>query len=240
MPLTLEEARVGLADRVAQETIDEFRRESFLLDQLIFDDAVSPGTGGSTLTYGYVQLQTPSTAQFRELNTEYTAKEAKKIKKTADLKIFGGSANVDRVLERAAAQGQIQFQLEQKIKAARNLFHYSAINGGNSADVKEFDGLSKLLKGQSTEYNDSGSVADIDISDTASMDTNYKKFLDMLDEFIGGIQGKPTLILGNSKIITKLKGVARRAGYLTQTEDAFGRKISGYCRKRSVRGGILK
>lgn len=43
MALTLEEAKVGMADKVDQNVIDEFRRASLLLDMLIFDDTVSPG-----------------------------------------------------------------------------------------------------------------------------------------------------------------------------------------------------
>ena len=73
MPVTLAQAKVGMADKVDQTVYDEFRRGSALLDALTFDDAVSPGTGGSTLTYGYTRLKTPATAGFRELNTEYTA-----------------------------------------------------------------------------------------------------------------------------------------------------------------------
>ena len=53
--ITLEEAKVGMADKVDQQVVDEFRRDSFLLDRQVCDAAVSPGTGGSTLTYGYVQ-----------------------------------------------------------------------------------------------------------------------------------------------------------------------------------------
>ena len=56
MPLTLAQAKAAMTDKVDQLVIDEFRRESSLLDKLTFDDAVSPGTGGSTMTYGYVQL----------------------------------------------------------------------------------------------------------------------------------------------------------------------------------------
>ena len=33
------------------------------------------GTGGSTLTYGYMKLKTPSTAAFRKLNKEYSEDE---------------------------------------------------------------------------------------------------------------------------------------------------------------------
>ena len=52
MALTLAEAKVGYADKVDQQVIDEFRRDSVLLDMLTFDDTISP-TGGSNLVYGY-------------------------------------------------------------------------------------------------------------------------------------------------------------------------------------------
>ena len=70
MAITLAQAKVGMADKVDQAVIDEFRRESFILDRLTFDNAVSPGTGGSTLVYGYLKLKTPSLAAGRlTLNT---------------------------------------------------------------------------------------------------------------------------------------------------------------------------
>lgn len=52
MALTLAEAKVGYADKIDQQVIDEFRRDSVLLDKLTFDDTISP-TGGSNLVYGY-------------------------------------------------------------------------------------------------------------------------------------------------------------------------------------------
>ena len=57
MSITLAEAKVGMADKVDQQIVDMFRRSSLLLDQLTFDNVISPGTGGSTLTYGYIQLR---------------------------------------------------------------------------------------------------------------------------------------------------------------------------------------
>lgn len=130
MPISLAEAKVGMADKVDQQVVDEFRRASLLLDMLIFDDAVSPGTGGSTLTYGYTCLKTPSTVAVRELNTEYTPNEAKREKKTADLKIFGGSYQIDRVIaQTSGAVNEVEFQMREKIKAAANYFHMLVING---------------------------------------------------------------------------------------------------------------
>ena len=95
--------------------IDEFRIGSLLLDQLTFDDAVSPGTGVSTMTYGYIQLLTPATVGFCAINTEHTPNEAKRAKKTADLKIFGGSAQVGRVIQSIfGAINEIEFQTHRR------------------------------------------------------------------------------------------------------------------------------
>ena len=57
MPITLAQAKVGMANHVDQQVIDQFRRGSMLLEALTFDNSVSPGTGGSTLTYGYTHRQ---------------------------------------------------------------------------------------------------------------------------------------------------------------------------------------
>lgn len=227
MPITLAEASVGRADKVTQEVIDTLRRGSTFMDKLTFDDAVAPGVGGSTLTYGYLQLQTPSAAAARAINSEYTANEAKKVKKTVDLKIFGGAAEVDRVIQ-AATTDEIAFQLEQKTIATKNYFQYACINGAKTGNTATFDGLSTLLKGMDTEYNNGTDKVYIDLSTSAAMDSNYKSMLDMLDEFLSGISCKPTLLLGNSKLIAKLKSVAQRAGYLTRAEDAFGKTAQGY------------
>lgn len=94
MAITLAQAKVGMADKVDQMVVDEFRRNSTLLEKLTFDDAVSSGTGGSTLTYGYTRLKTPAKAGFREINNEYTAQEAEREKKTVDL---GHYANAEGV-----------------------------------------------------------------------------------------------------------------------------------------------
>lgn len=223
--ITLEQAKVGMADKVDQMVIDEFRRGSFLLDNLIFDNAVSPGTGGSTLAYGYIKLKTPSTASFRAINTEYTNVEALREQMTAYCKIFGGSFQLDRVIiNTSGAVDELNFQMQEKIKGATNLFHYAVINGDMAANVDEFDGLDTLLTGSSTEYDE----GTLDLSTSALMDTEYNNFLDMMDDFVSGMDGMPQMFLTNSKLATKIKGVARRAGYYTRIEDAFGRSVDAW------------
>lgn len=224
--ITLADAKKGMTEKVDQQVVDTFRRESPLLDALVFDDAVTPTGGGSTLTYGYLRTKTPAVAGFREIGKEYTPQEAKKEKHTVELKVFGGSYEIDRVIATTSGQSdEVAYQTEEKVKAARNLFHYTIINGDSTTDTKTFDGLDKALVGTSTEIN---KESHIDLSTSDAMDSNYKLFLDMLDAFLSELHGRPSFLMGNNKMITKLQGIARRAGYLTQTEDAFGKKVPSY------------
>lgn len=230
MPITLQEAKVGMADKVDQQIIDTFRRESFLLDSLTFDDSISPGTGGSTLTYGYIQLKTPSTVKTRKINEEYTAGEAKREEKTSKAVPFGGSFKIDRVIQgTSGAVDEMAFQMEQKIKAASNYFHNLVINGKKETGEEAgfvpdtFDGLAKLLAGKDTEI-----TSTLDISDTSKLDTGYNQLLDEVDEFIRTLDGKPSMLLMNSKMLTKLKSAARRAGYFSRVETSFGKTVDAY------------
>lgn len=234
MPITLEEAKAGMTDKVDQQVVDMFRRSSLLLDRLTFDNAISPGTGGSTLVYGYTQLKTPSTAAVRNINSEYTANEAKREKKTTQAIIMGGSFEVDRVIQdTSGAIDELVFQADEKIKATANFFTHCVINGtsGSSAGAGKaagkaagtFDGLNKLLHNSSTEY-----TATADLSTSTSTDANYNKFLDELDEFISGLDGMPDMLIMNRKMLSKLRGIARRAGYYESTKDDFGRAVETY------------
>lgn len=217
MSITLAEAKVGMADKVDQQIIDMFRRSSLLLDALTFDNAISPGTGGSTLTYGYIQLKTPSTAAVRAINAEYTPGEAKREEKTAKAEIMGGSFEVDRVLQNTSgAVDELAFQAEQKIKATANFFHNKAINDATS-------GLAKVLEGTENEFTSA-----VDLTTSANMDNNYSAFLDELDTVISSVDGKPSMLLMNREMLSKLRSAARRAGYYTRSEDAFGRPVEAY------------
>lgn len=223
MPVTLEQAKVAMATPYEQNVIDEFRRRSFLMDQLTYDNAVSPGTGGSNLVYGYTQLKTPATAQFRNINEDYTPQEAVRASKTVPLKILGGSYQIDRVIQSTSGQiNEAAFQSRQKIIGAANLFHYTVINGDSAVDEKSFDGLNKMLTGTDTELN---TDKILDLTDPTA---DKYAILEALDAFLAELDGRPSMIMGNTKLITKLKGAARRAGYMTQSEDAFGRTVQGY------------
>lgn len=223
--ITLEEAKAGMADKVDQQVVDEFRRNSLLMDTMEWDDAVSP-TGGSTLAYGYMRLETPSVGGTRALNEEYTPQEAKRKECTTKLKIFGGSFQIDRVIaQTSGAVDEVDFQLKQKILGTTVAFNNAIINGDESADETVFDGLSEALAGSNTELN---TAAHIDLSSSSAMDTNYKNFMDLMDEFFASLMAKPNFILCNDKMKARLSSVARRAGYFSRKEDAFGKQVDCY------------
>lgn len=226
--ITLQEAKVGMADKVDQKVVDTFRRSSLLLDKLVFDNAISPGTGGSTLTYGYIQLKTPSTAAVRQINSEYTAGEAKREEKTTKAVVMGGKFQIDRVLiGTAGAVDELAFQTEQKVKATANYFNNLVINGNKSNSgtgvLNTFDGLDKLLTGTETEITSA-----VDVSTEALMNSNYNALLDEVDGFLSALDGKPSMLLMNNKMLAKMRSAARRAGYYSKTRDEFGRQVETY------------
>ena len=177
MAFTLAEMKVGMTDKVAAKVVDVFLRESEILQLLPFDDTVSP-QGGSTLTYSYMQKVLPSTASFRKLNEEYSHSAATMVKKSADLKIFGGEFDIDRVLKQAEGMfNNMAWQMEEKIRAAVSLFHYTLINGNSTSNDKEFDGLDKMLAGTASEF---GAGSSIDLSNITKLKANADEFYEAL------------------------------------------------------------
>lgn len=226
MAVTLTQAKLNVQDDLQVGVIDEFQKSNFLFTHLTFDDVVSPTGGGATLTYGYTRLKTQPTASFRAVNTEYTPQEVEKERITADLKVFGGSFNIDRVISNMGGiANEVTLQMQQKIKAASALFNDTVINGDSGTNANAFDGLEKALTGSSTEYVP---TATIDLSNSAAVDSNYKVFLDQLDEFLMGLDGEPGFIGGNLKLIAKIRACARRSGMYQVTKDDFGRNVESY------------
>lgn len=220
MPITLNEMKVGMSDKIAQQVVDIFLRNSEILQLLPFDNCVSP-QGGSTLTYAYVQKKLPSVAAFRALNTEYTPGAATLEKKTADLKIFGGAFELDRVIKQAEGRyNNMAFQMQEKILAAISLFHHTLINGDATTNADEFDGLDKMLAGTSTEF---GAASVIDVSTHETLKANADQFYEALQLLIA--ETNADALLMNARTISKIQTLARILGYKTETEEAFGKKV---------------
>lgn len=227
MAITLAEAKVGMADHIDQQIIETMQKSSRLMDALIFDDALSPGTGGSTLIYGYTQMLTPATSQGRKINEDYVPQEAKRTTKTTTLTIMGGAYEIDRALAKTTNRqiDEVTFQSTKKAEATASRFQYLAINGIYDQDATdpEFDGLSKLLEGTENEIP----ASTVDLSGAMTEEKAYALDEALMDA-IGSMDGTPTMIIANTKAISKIKTAAHKLGYYTQNETSFGKKVDAY------------
>lgn len=237
MAITLADAKLNTQEDYDPAVIDEFRKSSALLDAMIFDTAVNPASGGATLDYGYRRLITQVGADFRAVNTEYTDSNVTTAKFSTTLAVLGGSFSIDRILSNLgpAASNEVTLQMGQKIKGATTKFCDAVINGDTAVDANGFDGLDKALLGSDTEIGTSGTV------DWSDFDTDPRaehKALDVIDEFLSNLDGAPTLLLGNSKVLARVRAAARRAGQYVKSpvEDLLG--PGGRPIERETYGGV--
>jgi hypothetical protein len=229
MAVTLAEARKNVQDDLQMGIIDEFRKSNWILDHITFDDCVSPTGGGATPTYAYTRLLTQPTAAFRAINSEYEPSTVTRQRHTVDIKVFGGSYEIDRVIaDMGGIVSEVELQQAQKVKAAQALFNDTFINGDSAVNANAFDGLDKAVTGSSTEYNGAAGDSVIDLSTSALVTQNYQVFLDMLDEFLMGLDGTPSFIAGNTKMIAKLRACARRASMYQTTLNEWGQQVESY------------
>ena len=258
MPVTLAQAQLNTLTDLDFAVIDNFRRYSWLYDHLPFDDTVTPGTGGASLTYGYTQLVTAAVANFRAFNQEYTPAQAVRTQKTVSLKPMGAAFNVDRQLANLgpAASNEVTFQMQQAMTSVKTKAQDAFINADSAVDANGFDGLNKMLTGTSTEYfPNPGTLTGqnmLDIRQSALQATTQlggtpaasMSILEIVDDALSqmvpshtgsGDQGAPgaipagvKAILGNTKSILRMRSLARAAGMYTQTKDDLGNPIETY------------
>lgn len=224
--MTLEELKKGMSDKVFDKIVDIFLRESEILQVLPFDDCVSASGGGSTMKYKYLRKVLPAAAQFRKIGGSYTASTATKQECEAALAIMGGEFEIDRVLHKASGKfDNLAYQIEEHIKAVVSLFHYTLINGDAattaSTNEPQFEGLDSMLAGQATEFN---AAKSIDLSTPAKIKENADEFYEALSLLIKTTNADALLM--NTAMITKIQTVARVLGYKTETEEAFGKKVT--------------
>ncbi len=223
MPVTLAQVRTRVQDKLYGSIIDEFRKDP-LLDIMLFDDVFSPQGKGSSLSYLYDRVTTYGSASFRAINSEYTPSEAETSQIVSSLGIFGGSFQIDRViqLETEGLVNELAFQMEQGITAARALFGETFINGDTASDANSFDGLDKALTGSSTEVIPS---AVIDLSTAAALDTNYKTFLDGLRRWRAKLDSSPDVMLMDREMFAVFQSIADRSTQFMQTKNELGTEI---------------
>ena len=225
MAFTLADAKNLSQNKLTNFVIDEFRK-SPLLDSMVFDDTAKP-QGGNTLAYVYNRVTTLPTAAGRAINSEYTPQEAKTSQYTVNLKVFGGSFQMDRVISSYEKQvlDLARFQLEQKTKAARALFADWFINGDSAVDATAFDGLDKALKNSSTDIT---LDTPINLSTALAVKDNWQTFLYELRQVEKLLDGEPGVIGVNRDLFAVFQSVADLSTQFQQTKSELGTQIVKY------------
>ena len=214
MAMTLEEMKKGMSDKVFSQIVDIFLRQSTVLQMLPFDDCVSASGGGSTMKYKYLRKVLPATAEFRKLGGSYTNSVATKQECEANLAIMGGAVQMDRVLNMVAGNfDNLAYQIEEHINGDATTTA--------STDHPEFQGLDSMLAGTATEY---GASKSIDLSTIDKIKANADEFYEALSLLIQTTAADA--VLTNTEMITKIQTVARVLGYKTESEEAFGKRIT--------------
>jgi len=219
MAITLANAQQLSQSKLTSFVIDEFRK-SALLDMLTWDNTVKP-QGGTSLAYAYNRVTTLPSGATRAINAEYQAQNAVTTQIVTNLAVMGGSFEIDRVLQMDEHQAVdlCQFHIAQKANAAVAVFHDLFVNGNHTSDATQFDGLATILTSAATEITP---PANIDLSTSANIDSNWKKFLDAFRKIRAKMDGAPSLYLMNSDMFSVFQSVMDRAGIGAEVKAQYG------------------
>jgi hypothetical protein len=223
MAITLEDAHRVAGTDVDREVIDSFRKSSWLLNNIIFDDLAAP-TGGATIDYTYSRLKTQPVADFRRLNEDYPTHEVEVETHTVSCKPLGGSFTVDRVIAAVGNGSRVALEVEQKIKATKAKFANAFINGDADLSTgKEFDGLAAALAGTTTE-----NTGAFDLTGATTAQEALVK-LEALETLLAEIDSEDgAALLMNARAKQRILFLARLAGHADTSLDGFGRRVDTY------------
>lgn len=240
MPITLAQAAVNMAADLDFAVVDDFRRNSWFFDHLTWDDTVTPGTTGASLTYSYVRKLTGQSAAPRAINTETVPTQATRQQYSVNLKPITSAFEVDRVLANLGPSGssEVTWQMRESMVAVRERTIRELLYGDDSVDTATFDGLSVALVGSTTELTTATNWTTIATQVAALQE------LDKLDAWLSNIvpsnmgSGTPGMpgavppgtraLLGNTRAMTRLKNLLRWAGMATVTKDNFDQDVISY------------
>jgi hypothetical protein len=151
MPVTLAQAQVNTQNDIDYAVIDNLRRYSWLFDQIVFDDTVTPGTGRRQ---PHLRLHPPHPALRRTsgLQPGVPDRAGAAVPAVRRPQALGGAFTLDRVLANlgASATNEVTFQMQQLMTRPIR-FQREMILGDTAVNANGFDGLSKALVGSTTE-----------------------------------------------------------------------------------------
>lgn len=190
--------------------IKQFAERSGILEMLPIDNI----TGNS---YAYNREAALPGVAWRGINESYTESTGVVNPQAETLKILGGDADTDVQLVKQFGQARRARDVSMKVKAAAHSFAASFVEGDQSSNPREIDGLRTRLTG--SQVLDAGSTNGGDALSLYKLD----QLIDLVDS--------PTALIFPKSLRTRLTPAARSAtvgGNVTWDKDEFGRRVTRY------------
>lgn len=159
-----------------------------------------PFTGVNGKAYVYDRENTLSEADFLDPNDTVNEGAATFTEVTARLRILAGDVDVDKFLQATMSDtnNQKAVQIAAKAKALARKFRRTLVNGDNTTNPKEFDGMWKLVSSQRKIAAGAGATNNLSLS--------------MLDELIDAVPNGPDFIMMRAGTLRYYRGLLRAAG----------------------------
>jgi len=206
----LEYAKLNPGTTMRDGVIKQFAERSAILEYLPF--LTIPGNA-----YAYNREATLPGIAWRGINESYTESTGAINPQAETLKILGGDADTDVQLVRQFGDGRRAIDVNMKVKAAAHTFASAFIEGDQSSDPRQIDGLRTRLTGSQKIANGT-----TDGGDALSL---YK-----LDQLIDSVDD-PTVLLMPKALRTRMTVAARSStvgGNITWDVNEFGRRVLRY------------
>lgn len=214
MALTLiEAAKLHSGDVIRSAMIEIFAQSNDLLANMPFDDIA-----GNAIRYN--REDTLPGVAFRGLNEAYTESTGVINPLTEQLVIAGGDLDVDKFIVDTMGQDQRSSQEAMKAKKLSHTIGDKMIKGDSTTDPREFDGLQSRLIGTQIVEADASAT---DGGDALSLSIGLDAGIDATDD--------PNFLYMSKSMRRKVTTAARNTavgGYITFTQDAFGRSVTQY------------
>lgn len=223
---------VTLAELVANARADVrylgnmFVRANPMLQLLPFAASVTPGEPDQILAYPYSRQKNMRVGQLRNPYEDYVEGFVERETAVSYLKIMGDAFGIDRVFAQADISGFVEMNLREIAVSTTTLYNNLTVNGDESpAGSKEFDGLSRLLNGTTSELD--GGAIDLSPGRT---DAQLLESLAVAKKYINRVKrrGLNPVILGNEDSVLRFETVATKLGYIQKQPSNFGGDISGF------------
>lgn len=167
--------------------------------------------------YKYNREGTLPSVAFRGVNEAYSESVGVLNPQIEPLLICGGDLDVDNYIIKTQGEQARAVHEAMKVKAITSSWQTKFIKGDSSSDPREIDGLQRRLTGNQVISNNSGSGGGA-------------LSLAKLDELIDAVS-MPTHLIMNKALRRRLTAASRLStvgGFITYTQDAFGRKVEVY------------